>query len=85
MMSLFAEEFGFSDTAFRVFILMVSRRLKSDCFLTKDYRAKIYTELGLKWIDKDLFTSVLQRHYAELTPALNGVQNGFRPWQRLSS
>ena len=36
MVGLFAEPkppgFGFSDTAFRIFILMVSRRLKSDRF-----------------------------------------------------
>ena len=29
--------FGFSDTAFRIFILMASRRLKSDRFFTNDY------------------------------------------------
>ena len=33
------EGFGFSDTAFRVFILMASRRLKSDRFFTDDYQA----------------------------------------------
>ncbi len=32
------EGFGFSDTAFRIFILMASRRLQSDRFLTVDYR-----------------------------------------------
>ena len=35
MVGMFAEDlpegFGFSDTAFRVFILMASRRLKSQC------------------------------------------------------
>ena len=30
--------FGFSDTAFRIFILMASRRLQSDRFLTVDFR-----------------------------------------------
>ena len=30
--------FAFSDTAFRIFILMASRRLKSDRFFTTDYR-----------------------------------------------
>ena len=38
---LFAEPppagFGFSDTAFRIFILMASRRLKSDRFFTTDF------------------------------------------------
>ena len=41
MVGLYAEPqpkgFGFSDTAFRIFILMASRRLKSDRFFTRDY------------------------------------------------
>jgi hypothetical protein len=41
MVGMFAERkpegFGFSDTAFRIFILMASRRLKSDRFFTVDY------------------------------------------------
>lgn len=52
MTGLFAEPlpegFGFSETAFRVFVLMASRRLKSDRFFTDDYRAEIYTEFGLE-------------------------------------
>ena len=32
-----AEGFGFCDTAFRIFILMASRRLKSDRFFTTDF------------------------------------------------
>ena len=52
MTGLFAEPlppgFGFSETAFRVFVLMASRRLKSDRFFTDDYRAELYTEFGLK-------------------------------------
>jgi hypothetical protein len=87
MVGLFAEDlpegFGFSDTAFRVFILMASRRLKSDRFFTKDYRAEIYTQLGLEWIDKNLFVTVLRRHHPELVPTLDGIQNGFKPWRRL--
>ena len=42
VVGLFAEPpptgFGFSDTAFRIFILMASRRLQSDRFLTVDFR-----------------------------------------------
>ena len=44
MVGLYAEPkpqgFGFSDTAFRVFILMASRRLESDRFFTRDYRPR---------------------------------------------
>jgi hypothetical protein len=50
MVGLLAETppigFGFSDTAFRVFILMASRRLQSDRFLTADYRREVYSALG---------------------------------------
>ncbi|HZS10996.1 MAG TPA: peroxidase family protein, partial [Nitrospirales bacterium] len=85
MVGLFAEEpppgFGFSDTAFRIFILMASRRLKSDRFYTNDYREDIYTEAGLRWIDDENFGSVLRRHYPALGPALDGVANPFSPWR----
>ena len=51
MIGLYAEKppagFAFSDTAFRVFILMASRRLKSDRFFTYDYRPEVYTQEGL--------------------------------------
>ena len=74
------EGFGFSDTAFRVFILMASRRLKSDRFFTDDYRPEIYTEFGLDWIRNNSMKSVLLRHFPELGPALEGVKNSFSPW-----
>ena len=40
-----------SDTAFRIFILMASRRLNSDRFFTTDYTPQVYTQAGLDWID----------------------------------
>lgn len=87
MVGMFAEDlpegFGFSDTAFRVFILMASRRLKSDRFFTKDYRAEVYTQLGLDWIDNNTMLTVLQRHYPELSLAHTGLNNAFAPWRKL--
>ncbi|WP_017327320.1 peroxidase family protein [Synechococcus sp. PCC 7336] len=86
MVGMFAEDlpdgFGFSDTAFRIFILMASRRLKSDRFFTKDYTAEVYTQLGLEWIDKTSMLDVLERHYPALAPCLEGVENAFAPWKR---
>ena len=38
--------FGFSDTAFRIFILMASRRLRSDRFFTDDYSPDVYIAGG---------------------------------------
>jgi hypothetical protein len=75
--------FGFSDTVFRVFILMASRRLKSDRFFTTDYNSVAYTPEGMEWIDAADMTSVLLRHYPELRAPLRQVENPFAPWQRV--
>jgi Animal haem peroxidase len=87
LVGMFAEDlpagFGFSDTAFRVFILMASRRLKSDRFFTTDWRPEIYTQVGLDWINSNDMSSVLLRHYPALAPALRGVENAFAPWSRV--
>ncbi len=85
MTGLYAEPlppgFGFSETAFRVFILMASRRLKSDRFFTDDYRPEIYTEFGRDYVRKNSMLTVLRRHYPQLAPALSGVENAFEPWK----
>ena len=87
MVGLYAEPlplgFGFSDTAFRVFILMASRRLNSDRFFTRDYRPEVYTPAGFDWINRNTMVSVLLRHFPSLEPALRGVQNAFVPWNRV--
>jgi hypothetical protein len=75
--------FGFSDTAFRVFILMASRRLKSDRFFTTDFRPEVYTQTGIDWVTKTKMKDVLLRHYPELEPALEGIPNAFLPWHRV--
>jgi len=81
---LFAENppkgFGFSDTAFRIFILMATRRIKSDRFYTDDFNEKTYTPAGIKWILENGFQSVLIRHFPELAPKVKRVKNGFFPW-----
>ncbi len=78
MVGMYAEPkprgFGFSDTAFRVFILMASRRLKSDRFFTRDYRPEVYTKAGIDWLEGG--TTRCARCPApspELEPALQGV------------
>lgn len=78
----FPEGFAFSDTAFRVFILMATRRLKSDRFFTVDYRPDVYTPTGMRWVEGNTLADVLVRHYPELKPALAGVDNAFKPWRR---
>jgi hypothetical protein len=84
MTGLFAEPkpagFGFSDTAFRVFILMASRRLKSDRFFTTDFTPRVYSPEGFAWVRDNDLASVLLRHLPGLAAALRGVENGFAPW-----
>jgi hypothetical protein len=88
MTGLFAEPmpkgFGFSETAFRIFLLMASRRLKSDRFFTDDWRPEIYTEFGLDYVKKNSMLNVLKRHYPQLAPALEGVENAFQPWKQVT-
>jgi hypothetical protein len=85
MVGMYAEKppegFGFSDTAFRVFILMASRRLKSDRLCTSDYTAAVYTQPGIDWIESNTMTTVLLRHFPELTPVLQRTRNAFAPWK----
>jgi hypothetical protein len=74
--------FAFSDTAFRIFILMASRRLNSDRFFTTYYTPAVYTQAGMDWINDNTMVTVLLRHYSQLRPALGSVPNAFMPWVR---
>ncbi len=86
LVGLYAEKrpkgFGFSDTAFRIFILMASRRLNSDRFFTTDYNPKVYSPAGFNWVVENNMTTVLLRHHPGLTSVLRGVNNPFAPWQK---
>jgi len=86
MIGMYAERkpkgFGFSDTAFRIFILMASRRLESDRFFTRDYRPEIYTKEGIEWVDDNSMRTLLLRHFPDLEPTLQGVENPFAPWKQ---
>jgi hypothetical protein len=85
MVGLYAEPlpegFGFSETAFRIFVLMASRRLKSDRFFTNDWGPDTYTEEGIAWIRDNGMATVLRRHFPQLAGALHGVENPFAPWK----
>jgi hypothetical protein len=88
MVGLFAETppdgFGFSDTAFRIFILMASRRLQSDRFLTVDFRPEIYSPFGMDWIANNGMTSVILRHCPDLAAVLPRDATAFAPWRPTS-
>ena len=85
MIGLFAETcppgFGFSDTAFRIFTLMASRRIQSDRFLTVDFRPEIYTPFGMDWIAQNGMTSLILRHCPELASVMPRGANAFAPWR----
>jgi Animal haem peroxidase len=76
----YPDGFAFSDTAFRIFILMASRRLKSDRFFTDDYTPAVYTQVGLDWIAENTMKTVILRHLPQLAPHLRDVRNAFFPW-----
>jgi Animal haem peroxidase len=61
---------------------MASRRLNSDRFYTRDYRAEVYKQAGLDWIDANDMTTVLLRHLPELRTSMRGVENAFAPWHK---
>lgn len=72
--------FAFSDTAFRVFILMASRRLKSDRFFAADFNDGVYTPAGMQWIRDTLMSDVIARHLPELAVQVKRSKNAFFPW-----
>jgi Animal haem peroxidase len=89
MTGLFAEPLpqgmGFSDTAFRVFLLMASRRLKSDRFFTSDWGPALYTEFGVDYVKRNGMADVLKRHVPEVASAFAHLDNPFKPWKALSA
>jgi hypothetical protein len=75
--------FGFSDTAFRIFILMASRRLKSDRFIAGQWNEETYSKEGLAWVQNNGMKDVLGRHFPELKDVMKGKTNVFAPWKKM--
>ncbi|XP_071157712.1 uncharacterized protein [Mytilus edulis] len=76
------EGFGFSDTFFRIFLVMARRRLEADRFFTDDYTAEFYTEWGLDYVENTYMKDILIRHYPSLDSQLQpNVTNVFIPWK----
>lgn len=73
--------FGFSETAYRIFVLMAVRRMTSDRFFTDDYRPEVYTPEGMEWIEHTGMRQLLLRHHPELAAGLEGARNAFHTWQ----
>lgn len=75
--------FGFSETAFRIFILMASRRLKSDRFIAGQWNPDMYTKEGFDWVQNTGMKDVLTRHFPELAAVIPKKTNVFAPWVKL--
>ncbi|KAL8377043.1 hypothetical protein RB595_007938 [Gaeumannomyces hyphopodioides] len=76
--------FGFSDTAFRIFILMASRCLKSDRFIAgQQWDEDTYTREGLRWVQGTSMKNVLARHFPELAGTLGESEKVFAPWAKM--
>lgn len=73
--------FGFSETAFRIFVLMASRRLKSDPRYTDEWGPAHYTPEGLRWIEQATMAGVIRRHLPELGATVDALPGSpFAPW-----
>lgn len=79
------EGFGFGETPFHLFLCMANRRLKTDRFLTIDYKAEYYTQEGLHWVESSTMKKVLLRNFPEVKGLLNvmqKVENAFYVWNK---
>ncbi len=74
------EGYAFGETTFQIFILNASRRLMTDRFYTTDFRADVYTQEGLEWVNDTTMVDVLRRHFPSLNTSLVGMDNAFKPW-----
>jgi alpha-dioxygenase len=86
LVGVLAEEkipgFAISTTAFHIFLLMASRRLEADRFLTEDFNEATYGRVGFEWVRKTSgLRDVLRRHYPELEAALPKGASAFTPYR----
>lgn len=79
------EGFGFGDTPFHLFLCMANRRLRTDRFLTIDYKEEYYTNEGLQWVENSTMKTILLRNFPnfpELSKAMEKVPNAFYVWNK---
>lgn len=74
--------FAISTTSFLVFLLMASRRLETDRFLTEHFNAKVYGETAFKRVNETkTLRDVLMRHMPDLAKELPPNESAFKPYQ----
>lgn len=72
--------FAISETSFFIFLLMASRRLESDRFLTKDFNATTYSDVGFAWVKTvSSMRDVLKRHFPEIERQVPKGYSAFKP------
>ncbi|KAF5730323.1 alpha-dioxygenase 2 [Tripterygium wilfordii] len=73
--------FAISETAFVIFLLMASRRLEADRFLTANFNAETYTKKGLEWVNTtESLKNVIDRHFPDTTRKWMSSSSAFSVW-----
>jgi alpha-dioxygenase len=74
--------FAISETSFFIFIVMASRRIEADRFLTQDFNEHVYSKEGFAWVTQTKsFRDVLKRHYPKLDSELPEGVSAFTPYE----
>ena len=79
------DAFALGNRQFKPFVLSAPARLKNDRFLSEQYDATTYGASGMEYIEHTNFANLLERHYPALRPAVEGMDNSFRPWDKPGS
>ena len=75
--------FLFSHTVYTLFMHQTQRRIECDRFLTKDFKASLYTKEGLAWVKNVSLKSVIQRHTDIGRTEI--PENAFMTWREIST
>ena len=76
--------FAISETSFLVFLLMASRRLETDRFLTEHFNEEIYGATGFKWVKETTgLRDVLMRHFPDVEKELPPKESAFKPYEKM--
>ncbi|CAL5368252.1 unnamed protein product [Camellia sinensis] len=73
--------FAISETAFIIFVIMVSRRLEPDRFFTSNFNEETYTKKGMEWVKKtESLKDAIDRHYSDMTNKWMNSTSAFTVW-----
>eukprot|EP00892_Ulva_mutabilis_P010544 jgi/Ulvmu1/7862/UM004_0093.1 len=76
--------FAISETSFLVFLLMASRRLETDRFLTEHYNEEVYGRTGFQWVKETSgLRDVLGRHFPDVVKELPPGESAFKPYAEM--